>query len=67
LHWTSENEESIKVLDAGFTIAAMLIHFDPIKSSIVEIDVSNFALVAIFSQKDEEGWLHLIAFNSQKF
>jgi hypothetical protein len=34
---------------------------------IIEPDASDIALGAIFSQYDDEGSLHLIAFQSQKF
>lgn len=42
-------------------------HFDTQRPVIVETDASDFALVAVLSQKDNKGRLHPVAFHSRKF
>ena len=34
---------------------------------VIETDVSDFAIEAVLSQRDDEGRLHPIAFHSRKF
>jgi hypothetical protein len=65
--WTSAMEQSFEELKNQVTTAPILTHFDPVKTYIVETDASDFALGAILSQKDDEGRLHPIAFQSPKF
>jgi hypothetical protein len=53
-------------LKMAFTSTPILIHPDPGKPFIVEMDVSNFALGAILSQFGIDGLLHPVAFYSRK-
>ena len=50
-----------------FTTAPILVHPDFQKAFFLKSDASNFDLEAVFSQTSEDGWLHLVAFYSQKF
>ncbi len=53
-------------LKMAFTSAPILIHLDPTKPFIVEMDASNFALGTILSQFGIDGLLHPVAFYSRK-
>jgi hypothetical protein len=53
-------------LKAGLITGPILWHFDPLKYGVVEADASDYALGAIFSQYDENGLLHPVAFYSHK-
>jgi hypothetical protein len=48
-------------------IVPLLIHADPSKPFVLEMDASNFALSVIFSQPREDNFLHPIGFHSHKF
>jgi hypothetical protein len=58
-------EESLEPLKEPFTIVPNLPHVNT-RICIVQTYVSNFPLGAILSQKDENGWLYLLAIYSQK-
>ena len=47
--------------------APMLLHPDPMKLFIVQIDASEFSITAIFSWADIDGALHAMAYYSHKF
>ncbi len=49
-----------------FTSTPILIHPDPAKPFIVEIDILDFALGAILCQFGIDGLLHPVAFYSRK-
>ena len=49
-----------------FIIVFILIHFDFDKKTWIEIDFSNYVVVAILSQKEENDQLHFVAFMSKK-
>jgi hypothetical protein len=65
--WTTEVELAFHELKARFTSGPILTHFNPQKLVIVETDVSDFALRAVLSQRDNEKLLHPVAFHSRKF
>jgi hypothetical protein len=54
-------------LKASFTIAPLLIHANPSKPFVLEMDVSNFVVGAVFSQLGKDNLLHLVGFRSCKF
>jgi hypothetical protein len=54
-------------LKASFTTIPLLIHADPSKPFVLEIDASNFAIGTILSQLGEDNLFHLIGFHSCKF
>jgi len=65
--WNPQAEEAFRELKQWFTMAPILAHLDATKPVIIETDVSDFAIGAVLSQRDEEGRLHPVAFHSQKF
>ena len=44
----------------------ILRHFDPSKHGVVEADASDYAIGAVFSQYDDKGKLHPVAYYSRK-
>jgi len=60
-------EQAFTKLKNGFTSAPVLAHFKPKRPVIVETDMSDFALLAVLSQCDDENHLHPVAFHSRKF
>ena len=44
-----------------------LVHVDPKKRFILEVDASDFALGSVLSQIGDDGQLHPVAFHSRKF
>jgi hypothetical protein len=54
-------------LKASFTTAAFLIHVNLSKPFVLEADVFDFAVGAMFSQLGENNLLHLVDFRSHKF
>jgi len=65
--WNLEAEAAFKKLKEYCTTAPILAHFDPAKPVIIKIDVSNFTIGAILSQRDKENRLHPVAFHLRKF
>jgi len=65
--WNQEAEAAFRELKNRFTTAPILAHFNPQKPVIIETDASDFALGAVLSQRNNEGWLHPVAFHSRKF
>jgi hypothetical protein len=54
-------------LKAFFTTTSLLIHVNPSKAFVLEMDASDFATGAILSQLEEDNLLHPIGFRSCKF
>jgi hypothetical protein len=54
-------------LEASFRTTPLLIHADPSKSFILETNVFNFTLGAMFSQLEDDDLLHPIGFHTHKF
>ena len=65
--WNGEAQAVFKGLKTTFTMAPILMHFDPEQPIILEADASTHALGAVVSQLDPKGKMHPIAFHSQKF
>jgi hypothetical protein len=64
--WIESAQSAFDTLKAGLMTGPILRHFDPSKHGVVEADASDYALGAIFSQYDDEGLLHPVAFYSRK-
>jgi len=65
--WNPEAGKTFKELKQRFTTAPILAHFDPQRPLIIETDTSDFTLGAVLSERDDENWLHPVAFHSRKF
>jgi hypothetical protein len=64
--WNPTAQAAFDTLKMAFTSAPVLIHPDPAKPFIVEMDASDFALGAILSQFGIDGLLHPVVFYSRK-
>jgi hypothetical protein len=62
-----EAKNAFQFLKASFTIVPLLIHVDPSKPFILEINTFNFAIGAILSQLGKNNFLHHVGFCSRKF
>jgi len=65
--WGREAEQAFQELKRRFTMAPILVHFDPARAVIIETDPSDFAIGAVLSQHNDEKRLHPVAFHSRKF
>ncbi len=54
-------------MKAYFTIAPFLIHEDPSKPFVFEVNVSNFVVSGVFPQLGEDNLFHLVSFCSSNF
>jgi len=54
-------------LKVFFTTTPLLIHVDPSKPFVLEMDAFDFATSAILSQLEEDNLLHPVGFRSCKF
>jgi len=66
-NWSQEAKAVFEQLKTAFTMAPILMHFDPEQPTILEADTSTYALGVVISQLDPEGKMHPITFHSQKF
>ncbi|KAI2646907.1 Transposon Tf2-9 polyprotein [Labeo rohita] len=66
-HLTPEAIQAFKTLCHQFTSAPVLIHPDPAKSFVVEVDVSDVGVGAVLSQRGPDEKLHPCSFFSRKF
>ncbi len=64
--WNPTAQATFDTLKMAFTSVPILIHPDPAKPFIVEIDALDFSLGAILSQFGIDGVLHPVAFYSHK-
>ena len=64
--WPPEAEAAFRQLVDAFTSAPILVHFDPSRKSRMETDASGQAVAAVFSQLQENGKWHPVAFFSRK-
>jgi len=62
-----EVENAFQFLKASFTIVPLLIHVDPSKPFILEMNTFNFAIGAILSQLGKNNFLHHASFRFHKF
>jgi hypothetical protein len=62
-----EVDNAFQSLKASFIIAPLLIHVDPSKPFVLEMDTSNFTIGVVLSQLGENNLLHPFGFLSHKF
>ncbi|KAL0185465.1 hypothetical protein M9458_021162, partial [Cirrhinus mrigala] len=66
-HLTPEAIQAFRALCHQFTPAPVLIHPDPVKSFVVEVDASDVGVGAVLSQRGPDEKLHPCSFFSRKF
>ncbi|KAI2667790.1 Transposon Tf2-6 polyprotein [Labeo rohita] len=66
-HLTPEATQAFKTLFHQFTTAPVLIHPDPTKPFVVEVDASDVGIGAVLSQRGPDEKLHPCSFFSRKF
>ncbi|KAI2645310.1 Transposon Tf2-6 polyprotein [Labeo rohita] len=66
-HLTPEATQAFKTLCHQFTTAPVLIHPDPTKPFVVEVDASDVGIGAVLSQRGPDEKLHPCSFFSRKF
>jgi len=64
-NWNKEAWAEFEQLKGAFTMAPILMHFNPEQPTILEVDASTHALDTLVSQLDPEGKMHPI--HSWKF
>ena len=64
--WNSECEAAFQRLKNAFVSDLILMHFDPEKKIVVEVDASDWVVGGVLSQYDDEGVLRPVAFFSKK-
>ncbi|PTQ26556.1 hypothetical protein MARPO_0998s0001 [Marchantia polymorpha] len=64
--WNSNSQFAFDTLKSAFSSSKDLLHPDPMRPFIVEADALDFALGTILSQTVPDGFLHPVAFYSQK-
>ncbi|KAI0993387.1 Transposon Tf2-6 polyprotein [Podosphaera aphanis] len=62
--WSSQAEIAFQALKNSFTKAPILLHFDPDRKCVVEVDSSDWAHGGILSQFDNNNILHPVAYFS---
>ncbi len=65
--WRVEAEYAFQYLKAFFMIAPLLVHVDPSKPFILEMDTSDFALGVVLSQVGIDNLFHPVGFRFRKF
>ncbi|KAI2644254.1 Transposon Tf2-9 polyprotein [Labeo rohita] len=66
-HLTPEATQAFKSLCHQFTTAPVLIHPEPTKNFVVEVDASDVGVGAVLSQRGPDEKLHPCSFFSRKF
>ncbi|KAL0188416.1 hypothetical protein M9458_015515, partial [Cirrhinus mrigala] len=66
-HLTPEAIQAFRALCHQFTSAPVLIHPDPVKPFVVEVDASDVGVGAVLSQRGPDEKLHPCSFFSRKF
>ena len=64
--WDEKCEKAFQALKDAFLSDTVLMHFDPEKKIIVEVDASDWVVGGVLSQYDDEGTLRPVAFFSKK-
>ena len=65
LIWGPDHIKAFRTLKHTFTMAPILVHFNPDNPIIVETDASDYVIAAIISQiSPDDGDIHLIVFYS---
>ena len=63
--WTADCQAAFDHLKSAFTSILVLVHYDPENPTVIEMDGSEYVIVAILSQIDwTTNLLHPIAFHS---
>jgi hypothetical protein len=65
--WGNKEQESFDAIKEAICQHPVLAHPDPSKQYYLETEASGAAMGAILSQRQEDGWLHPIAYMSQSF
>lgn len=65
--WTTKEKEAFDGIKKCVTEDLVLVHADPTKPYFLETDASGVAMSAILSQRQNDGYLHPIAFLSQSY
>jgi hypothetical protein len=65
--WGVEAKNVFQSLKVYFTTAPLLIHVNPSKPFVLDIDISNFTIGALLSQLGEDNLLHHVDFRFCKF
>ncbi len=65
--WGIETNNVFQSLKAYFTTTPLLIHQDPSKPFVLEMDTYDFVVGVIFSQLGEYNLFHLVNFHFRKF
>ena len=63
--WDSPQQQAFKNLKQRVTNEPTLIHPNPAKQYVLELDASGFALGAVLSQRGDDGKLHPISYYSR--
>ena len=63
--WEKEQQEAFEQLKSSFTQAPVLAIYDHQRESRIETDASGYATRAVFSQLQEDGKWHPMAFYSK--
>lgn len=64
--FTQAAQEAFEETKRCFVDAPVLAHFDPSRDSQLETDASGYAISGIYSQKQDDGQWHPVAFYSRK-
>ena len=65
--WGLEQQAAFDLLKKAFMLAPILHHFDYDREIVVKTDALDYVSAGIFSQYDDEGILHPVAFYSKKY
>jgi len=65
--WNQEAQKAFEELKQWFTMAPILVRFDPTRPAIIETDALHLALGAVLSLQYKENRIHLVVFHSRKF
>lgn len=65
--WEEEEQRAFQGLKDAICSEPVLAHPDPEKQYFMEMDASGVVIGAILSQRQDDGYLHPIAFRSQSF
>ena len=64
--WELEQQLAFETMVTVFTMALALRHFDYKQEVIIDTDASDYESTGVLSQRDDEGVLHPVAYNSKK-
>jgi hypothetical protein len=64
--WLEDQQRAFEEMVLKFTTAPTLRHFDHSSEVAIETDASDYVSAGVWSQKDDDGVLHPVAFCSKK-